>query len=77
MNVNDLIEYLQALVNNNSDIGKMHIRVIEETEFEDDGEAKDNHWVDSQEDIIVCSVSNTSMPSDENYTGEIVIRGMK
>ena len=72
MNVNHLIEHLQSLVNEDADIGKMYVRVIEETEFGDDGDAKDNHWIDSEEDIIVCPVSG-----DCDHAGEIVIRGRR
>ena len=85
MNVNHLIEHLQSLVNEDADIGKMYVRVIEETEFGDDGDAKDNHWIDSEEDIIVCPVSSVTGVAkdiikaygDCDHTGEIVIRGRK
>ena len=36
MNVNQLIKHLQSLVKEDKNIGEMHIRVLEDSAFEDD-----------------------------------------
>lgn len=73
MKVNDLIKHLQQLVKEDKDIGEMLIRVIEEKEYDDDGYAKENFWIDKEEQIIIAPKSNTSLI--DNYKGEIILRG--
>ena len=77
MTVNDLIKHLQSLVKKDKDVGEMHIRVLEDTAFEEDGDAKGNFWIDNKDQIIVCPLPNGSMPTDEDYKGEIILRGQE
>ncbi len=80
MNVNDLIKHLQDLVKQDSDIGKMFIRVIEQSEYENldgkiEGDSKPNYWIDLKKQILVCPMPTGSMPSDPNHKSEIVFVG--
>jgi hypothetical protein len=80
MNVNDLIKHLQDLVKQDSDIGQMFIRVIEQSEYENldgkiEGDSKPNYWIDLKKQILVCPMPTGSMPSDPNHKGEIVFVG--
>lgn len=80
MNVNHLIKHLQDLVKQDSDIGEMYIRVIEESEYENldgkiEGNCKPNYWIDLEKQIKICPLPTGSMPSDPNHKGEIVFVG--
>ena len=77
MNVNQLIKHLQFLVKEDKDIGEMHIRVLEDSAFEDDGDAKGNFWIDQESQIMVCPLPNGSFPSDEDFKGELILRGQE
>ena len=75
MNVSELIKHLQELVKENSDIGEMHIRVLEDSPFQEDGDAKGNFWIDFKNQILVNPLPSGSLPTDKNYKGEIVFKG--
>ena len=70
-NVEELIKLLKELIKQNPEAKKLPIRVIEGTDYKEDGEAKPNYWLHFKDDVEV------SFHGDSGYeqSGEVRLIG--
>ena len=71
MNVQHLIETLQSLVEQHPEAKDLPIRVIEETDYDEEGEPKSNYWMSFDSDF---EVSFTGQSGHELH-GEVRLIG--
>ena len=69
--VGNLIEWLKELIKQHPEAKKLPIRVIEGTDYEEDGEAKPNYWLHFKKDVDI------SFHGDSGYeqSGEVRLIG--
>jgi len=70
VNVRHLLDELHHMVANDPTILDLPIRVIEGTDYNEDGDAKPNYWLDSQS----IEVNNTGQSGYE-ISGEVRLIG--
>ena len=71
MNVQQLLETLQSLVDQHPKAKDLPIRVIEETDYDEEGTPKDNYWMSFDSDF---EVSFTGQSGHELH-GEVRLIG--
>ncbi len=71
MNVKTLIEKLQSLVEQHPEAKELPIRVIEDTDYDEEGDSKGNFWISFDSDV---EVSFTGQSGHELY-GEVRLKG--
>ncbi len=71
MNVQQLLETLQSLVEQHPEAKDLHIRVIEGSDYDEEGTPKDNYWMSFDSDF---EVSFTGQSGHELH-GEVRLIG--
>ena len=69
--VGNLIELLKELIKQHPEVKELPIRVIESTDYEEDGESKPNYWLHFKKDVEI------SFSGDSGYeqSGEVRLIG--
>ena len=71
MDVEQLIEILQSLVEQHPEAKNLPIRVIEETDYDEEGTPKENYWMSFDSDFEVSFTGQ----SGHEQSGEVRLIG--